>query len=218
MFFKWRAARRETWSHSCQRPTHYTGKLVSVRRRLSESWCQRKDRAQLSLEAFSFHPIGTCTFHNCFHQSLEALQPLQQQQVDREVSVHKTLLGQEGVRLKQTQRAPFAVVSQWGSAGEVKDRAFSDGDIKTVTLLSAHLYASADYLHVVDIHMFKEPYEINKQQHHTDKYYNPKLIVRRGQPFQIQIDFNRPYKPETDQFWLEYLIGKCLAKAVFSAK
>ncbi|XP_025895543.1 coagulation factor XIII A chain [Nothoprocta perdicaria] len=65
-----------------------------------------------------------------------------------------------------------------------------------------------DYLHVVDIHVFKEPYEINKQQHHTDKYYSPKLIVRRGQPFQIQIDFNRPYKPDTDQFWLEYLIGR----------
>ncbi|XP_009957357.1 PREDICTED: coagulation factor XIII A chain, partial [Leptosomus discolor] len=65
-----------------------------------------------------------------------------------------------------------------------------------------------DYLRVVDIHMFKEPHEINKQQHHTDKYYSPKLIVRRGQPFQIQIDFNRPYKPEADQFWLEYLIGR----------
>ncbi|XP_071592599.1 coagulation factor XIII A chain isoform X2 [Heliangelus exortis] len=65
-----------------------------------------------------------------------------------------------------------------------------------------------DYLRVVDIHMFKEPHEINKQQHHTDKYYSPKLIVRRGQAFQIQIDFNRPYNPETDQFWLEYLIGR----------
>ncbi|KAM6135445.1 coagulation factor XIII A chain isoform 1-T2 [Pterocles gutturalis] len=65
-----------------------------------------------------------------------------------------------------------------------------------------------DYLRVVDIHLFKEPHEINKQKHHTDKYYSPKLIVRRGQPFQIQIDFNRPYNPETDQFWLEYLIGR----------
>ncbi|KAK2534137.1 F13a1 [Columba guinea] len=63
-----------------------------------------------------------------------------------------------------------------------------------------------DYLRVVDIQMFKEPHEINKQQHHTDKYYSPKLIVRRGQLFQIQVDFNRPYNPETDQFWLEYLI------------
>ncbi|NWZ84477.1 F13A factor, partial [Poecile atricapillus] len=65
-----------------------------------------------------------------------------------------------------------------------------------------------DYLRVVDIYMFKEPHEINKQEHHTDKYYNPKLIVRRGQAFQIQIDFNRPYKPETDQFWLEFLMGR----------
>ncbi|XP_075601084.1 coagulation factor XIII A chain [Balearica regulorum gibbericeps] len=65
-----------------------------------------------------------------------------------------------------------------------------------------------DYLRVVDIHMFQEPHEINKQQHHTDKYYSPKLIVRRGQSFQIQVDFNRPYKPETDRFWLEYLIGR----------
>ncbi|NWI45986.1 F13A factor, partial [Picathartes gymnocephalus] len=65
-----------------------------------------------------------------------------------------------------------------------------------------------DYLRVVDIYMFKDPHEINKQEHHTDKYYNPKLIVRRGQAFQIQIDFNRPYRPETDQFWLEYLMGR----------
>ncbi|NXO48869.1 F13A factor, partial [Aramus guarauna] len=65
-----------------------------------------------------------------------------------------------------------------------------------------------DYLRVVDINMFKEPHEINKQQHHTDKYYSPKLIVRRGQSFQVQVDFNRPYKPETDRFWLEYLIGR----------
>ncbi|NXU46352.1 F13A factor, partial [Drymodes brunneopygia] len=65
-----------------------------------------------------------------------------------------------------------------------------------------------DYLRVVDIYMFKEPYEINKQEHHTDKYYNPRLIVRRGQAFQIRIDFNRPYQPGTDQFWLEYLMGR----------
>lgn len=65
-----------------------------------------------------------------------------------------------------------------------------------------------DYLRVVDIYMFKEPQEINKQEHHTDKYYNPKLIVRRGQAFQIQIDFNRPYQPESDQIWLEFLMGR----------
>uniref|UniRef100_A0A8U8CHL8 Coagulation factor XIII A chain n=1 Tax=Geospiza parvula TaxID=87175 RepID=A0A8U8CHL8_GEOPR len=65
-----------------------------------------------------------------------------------------------------------------------------------------------DYLRVADIYMFKEPQEINKKEHHTDKYYNPKLIVRRGQAFQIQIDFNRPYQPQSDQFWLEFLMGR----------
>ncbi|NXH18714.1 F13A factor, partial [Bucco capensis] len=65
-----------------------------------------------------------------------------------------------------------------------------------------------DYLRVVAIHLWQEPQELNKQQHHTDKYYSPKLIVRRGQAFQITIDFNRPYRPATDHFWLEYLIGR----------
>ncbi|EMP31661.1 Coagulation factor XIII A chain [Chelonia mydas] len=65
-----------------------------------------------------------------------------------------------------------------------------------------------DFLEVKEVHMFKGDQDVNKQEHHTDKYYHPKLIVRRGQPFLIQIDFNRPYKPEKDQFWVEYLIGR----------
>ncbi|KAH0617944.1 hypothetical protein JD844_016736 [Phrynosoma platyrhinos] len=56
--------------------------------------------------------------------------------------------------------------------------------------------------------MFSREHEINKQQHHTDKFDNPKLIVRRGQAFHIQISFNRPYNPEKDQFWIEYFIGR----------
>ncbi|XP_044863710.1 coagulation factor XIII A chain isoform X2 [Mauremys mutica] len=65
-----------------------------------------------------------------------------------------------------------------------------------------------DFLEVNEVHMFKGDRDVNKQEHHTDKYYHPKLIVRRGQPFLIQIDFNRPYNPEKDQFWVEYLIGR----------
>ncbi|XP_039381896.1 coagulation factor XIII A chain [Mauremys reevesii] len=65
-----------------------------------------------------------------------------------------------------------------------------------------------DFLEVNEVHMFKGDQDVNKQEHHTDKYYHPKLIVRRGQPFLIQIDFNRPYNPEKDQFWVEYLIGR----------
>ncbi|XP_066481869.1 coagulation factor XIII A chain [Tiliqua scincoides] len=69
-------------------------------------------------------------------------------------------------------------------------------------------YQPKDVLEVQDILLFNREYEINKQEHHTDKYFNLKLIVRRGQPFYMQIHFNRPYNPEKDQFWIEYVIGR----------
>ncbi|EHB06389.1 Coagulation factor XIII A chain, partial [Heterocephalus glaber] len=65
-----------------------------------------------------------------------------------------------------------------------------------------------DYLTVTDVHLFKEKWDSNKIDHHTDKYDNSKLIVRRGQSFYIQIDFNRPYDPKKDFFRVEYVIGR----------
>ncbi|KAM4689607.1 coagulation factor XIII A chain [Discoglossus pictus] len=65
-----------------------------------------------------------------------------------------------------------------------------------------------DYLEVQNVNLFKQQHENNKQQHHTDRYYNKKLIIRRGQTFDLKIDFNRPYDPEKDQFWVEYVIGR----------
>uniref|UniRef100_A0AAY4CDG8 protein-glutamine gamma-glutamyltransferase n=1 Tax=Denticeps clupeoides TaxID=299321 RepID=A0AAY4CDG8_9TELE len=67
--------------------------------------------------------------------------------------------------------------------------------------------STADYLDVWDVNMLKEPEEVNKQQHHTDRYANEGLIVRRGQEFQISITFNRPHDPSKDQFALEFVIG-----------
>lgn len=66
-----------------------------------------------------------------------------------------------------------------------------------------------DILEVEGVNVFSREYELNKKEHHTDKYYNFKLIVRRGQTFHMQITFTRAYNPEKDQFWIEYLIGKC---------
>ncbi|XP_015263027.1 PREDICTED: coagulation factor XIII A chain [Gekko japonicus] len=63
-----------------------------------------------------------------------------------------------------------------------------------------------DFLDVQEVYLFNREYELNKQEHHTEKYYNLKLIVRRGQPFHIRIDFNRPYNPKEHQFWIEYVI------------
>ncbi|KAM8789958.1 coagulation factor XIII A chain isoform 1-T1 [Rhynchonycteris naso] len=65
-----------------------------------------------------------------------------------------------------------------------------------------------DYLNVTSVHLFKEKWDSNKLDHHTDKYDNNKLIVRRGQSFYIQIDFNRPYNPGRDLFRVEYVIGR----------
>lgn len=65
-------------------------------------------------------------------------------------------------------------------------------------------------LEVLEVNLFHREGEINKREHHTDKYNNHQLLVRRGQSFHVQISFGRPYIPGKDQFWIEYLIGKCL--------
>ncbi|KAM9308289.1 coagulation factor XIII A chain [Gastrophryne carolinensis] len=65
-----------------------------------------------------------------------------------------------------------------------------------------------DYLEVEHIELYKQQYEKNKKEHHTDRYYNNRLIIRRGQTYDIRINFNRPYNPENDRFWVEYVIGR----------
>ncbi|KAF7248784.1 Coagulation factor XIII A chain [Varanus komodoensis] len=65
-----------------------------------------------------------------------------------------------------------------------------------------------DVLEVQRINLLNTEYEINKREHHTYYYHNSKLIVRRGQSFEIRISFNRPHDPANDVFWLEYVIGR----------
>ncbi|XP_059796614.1 coagulation factor XIII A chain [Balaenoptera ricei] len=86
----------------------------------------------------------------------------------------------------------------------------SENDPPTVELqgLVPRSFSLQDYLNVTAVHLFKERWDSNKVDHHTDKYNNNKLIVRRGQSFYIQIDFNRPYNPRRDLFRVEYVIGR----------
>ncbi|XP_068092949.1 coagulation factor XIII A chain [Hyperolius riggenbachi] len=65
-----------------------------------------------------------------------------------------------------------------------------------------------DFLEVEDVELYKQQYEKNKKEHHTDRYFNNKLIIRRGQSFDITIYFNRQYNPDQDQVWVEYVIGR----------
>uniref|UniRef100_A0A8C6XEN5 Coagulation factor XIII A chain n=1 Tax=Naja naja TaxID=35670 RepID=A0A8C6XEN5_NAJNA len=80
-------------------------------------------------------------------------------------------------------------------------------EIETIGLIPRG-FKRTDVLEVQAVQVFSREYEINKKEHHTDKYNNFKLIVRRGQTFHIQITFTRAYNPEKDQFWIEYLIGR----------
>ncbi|XP_051872089.1 coagulation factor XIII A chain-like [Pristis pectinata] len=64
------------------------------------------------------------------------------------------------------------------------------------------------FLEIWGVDMHPNPDDINKKQHHTELYNSNNLIVRRGQPFQITVTTNRPYKAEKDKLWIELLIGR----------
>lgn len=64
-----------------------------------------------------------------------------------------------------------------------------------------------EYLDIWGVDMMKGKNESNKIQHHTELYNSDFLVIRRGQEFQIKINFNRPYKPATDKFAVEFVIG-----------
>uniref|UniRef100_A0ACB8EWZ0 Uncharacterized protein n=1 Tax=Sphaerodactylus townsendi TaxID=933632 RepID=A0ACB8EWZ0_9SAUR len=46
----------------------------------------------------------------------------------------------------------------------------------------------------------------NRCDHHTDEYEYDNLIVRRGQPFNIKLQFQQEYDPEDHRVCLEFLI------------
>jgi len=50
--------------------------------------------------------------------------------------------------------------------------------------------------------------EINEVSHHTEKYETPGLFLRRGQTFQIEIDLEKVFNEDEDQFTIRFETGK----------
>ena len=75
----------------------------------------------------------------------------------------------------------------------------------------------AEALKIVDIELFVSQ---NTKEHHCDDYeitmpkddngrpQIPKLVVRRGQSFNINLRFNRPYNQDTEKLTLQFAMGK----------
>ena len=51
-------------------------------------------------------------------------------------------------------------------------------------------------------------YEITKEHEIDGTYYPPKLVIRRGQTFDVTIQVDREYNPENDYLSLVFDIGK----------
>uniref|UniRef100_A0A8C4QGE0 Transglutaminase N-terminal domain-containing protein n=1 Tax=Eptatretus burgeri TaxID=7764 RepID=A0A8C4QGE0_EPTBU len=63
-------------------------------------------------------------------------------------------------------------------------------------------------LKVRSVQLYSRRDEFNRCAHHTAHYDSEELLVRRGQPFQVQLNFNRPYEPSKDAIILVLDIGK----------
>jgi transglutaminase 1 len=48
---------------------------------------------------------------------------------------------------------------------------------------------------------------VNRHAHHTSSYEIPNLVVRRGQPFEMVITFERAFNTAEDSIVLKFVTG-----------
>ncbi|XP_076839967.1 protein-glutamine gamma-glutamyltransferase K-like [Brachyhypopomus gauderio] len=62
-------------------------------------------------------------------------------------------------------------------------------------------------LSVCTIDLLKSNKGVNRQEHHTDRYYGDQLIIRRGQTFQMWIEFSQPFNSKKNKLQLQLKRG-----------
>ncbi|KAE8291345.1 Protein-glutamine gamma-glutamyltransferase K [Larimichthys crocea] len=62
-------------------------------------------------------------------------------------------------------------------------------------------------LSVVSVDLLSSKTDQNRLEHRTDLYHGEDLIIRRGQPFQMEMELNRPFSAENDKLHLDLKTG-----------
>uniref|UniRef100_A0A8C1K6Y3 Protein-glutamine gamma-glutamyltransferase K n=1 Tax=Cyprinus carpio TaxID=7962 RepID=A0A8C1K6Y3_CYPCA len=68
--------------------------------------------------------------------------------------------------------------------------------------------ASDTLLTVQSVDLLKSKDGPNRREHRTEAYFSDKLIIRRGQTFQMWIEFSRPFNPKSDRLQLQLKLGE----------
>ena len=81
---------------------------------------------------------------------------------------------------------------------------FSRFPVKRHSITISFVFISATQLKPEEVEFHIEE---NRKAHKTADYEAEKLIIRRGQTFDVTVTFNREYKPDIDTIVLQFVTG-----------
>nr|XP_021325485.1 transglutaminase 1 isoform X1 [Danio rerio]XP_021325486.1 transglutaminase 1 isoform X1 [Danio rerio] len=79
--------------------------------------------------------------------------------------------------------------------------------------ISPSASASDSVLAVRSVDLLRLRDGLNRRQHHTDGFSSERLIVRRGQSFQITVELSRAFKPRADSLQLQLKLDSAVSNS-----